>query len=664
MAHLPMASTSASERVLDRLTASGATVRSIAGGWMATCPAHPDRNPSLHVAEGDRGVVLKCQAGCDTRDVIAKLDLTESDLFNEPLPAPQRTDPTLRALSSVANTKPVAEYLYTDADAQPVLKVTRYATLDGLGVVTGKTFKQSRFVNDRWVGRLGDLEPPLYHLPAVLAAVRDGRPVFVVEGEKDADRLTAIGHVATCNPMGAGKWRPWHTAALAGAMVFVVADDDPPGLTHALTVVRELEAVAWSVVPMVPAPGYNDVTAHLDAGNDVSGLRPLTTAQLAVLVEGAPPAVEVGRSLVATPAAEIAMRAPRWLYELRMPAGAITLLAGREGLGKSTISYDLAARITKGLLPGQFHGRPRAVAVVASEDDWSAVVVPRLVAARADLKQVFRVEAKTEEGRFETVSVPADLDRLAALCATRDAALVVVDPIMSVIDARLDTHKDRDVRQALEPLTRFATTADVAVLALIHINKSVGTDPLNSIMASRAFSAVARSVLYCMVDPESDDEDRYLFGHPKSNLGPRQATLGYHLIEVKIELDEPAVRSDPVIRTSRVVWDGVDTRSIRDAMETRATREPVLGEVSTAIVTWVREQGHTVSTTAIAAQFPNVKRTTLDVNLSRLVTRGLLYRPVRGEYSVPIANTSYTTYTETDMSDSNTEFLTTSLETS
>src|SRR5262249_54281765 len=154
-------------------------------------------------------------------------------------------------------------------------------------------------------------------------------------------------------------------------------------------------------------------------------------------------------------------------------------------------------RLTRGALPGKYQGIPTDVAVVATEDAWEEVIVPRLVVAGTDLDRVHRVEARDEDGRRDIISVPADLEALVDLTTQLGIVLLLLDPLMSVIHASLDTHKDREVRRALDPLARFSSETGVTVLGLIHVNKSNGTDPLNLVMGSRAFSAVARSVLYC-----------------------------------------------------------------------------------------------------------------------------------------------------------------------
>ncbi len=355
-----------------------------------------------------------------------------------------------------------------------------------------------------------------------------------------------------------------------------------------------------------------------------------------------PEQATLGRRVVATLASTMRMRPTKWLYDGRMPAGAITLLAGREGIGKSTIAFDIAAQLTRGELPGRYYGKPQNVGVVASEDAWESVILPRLVAARADLSRVHRLEVQTADDTMETISAPNDLQRLRDVCAVLDIRLLIVDPIMSVISGTLDTHKDREVRQALDPLSRFAADSGVGILGLIHVNKSSTTDPLNSIMASRAFTAVARSVLYCILDPECEQEDNYLFGHPKCNVGPKQPTIGYRIIGIDLEVepdpDDPDHEdgNEPltVVKTSRVVWGVEDGRSIRDALEGPPV-ERAKGEVNTAVLAWVAGQDRLVTRTEIAAQFPALKTASLDSTLSRMVKGGQLERPYAGHYSVP-----------------------------
>lgn len=602
------------DRILDALHSRGCTARGNGLNYSAQCPAHEDRSPSLSVRAIEGQVLVYCHAGCDTIDVVASLDLTMADLFDE---------------------KTGVTYQYTDAAGTPTRRVHRSPD---------KQFRQS---GDRRLSQL-------YRLPRVIAAAAASDTIYLVEGEKDVHALESIGATATTAAMGGSNFGDVDVSPLRGARIIAVVDNDAVGHKWATKVADRLAEFTTGLTFVIAKEG-KDAADHIAAGHGLDDFAPYE-----------PNARREKRSVMATSVSGIKLRAAKWLYEKRMPTGSITLLAGREGIGKSTIAYDIAARVTHGTLPGQYEGRPAAVGVVATEDDWSAVIGPRLVAAGADLTMIYRIDA-VEDEQIATVSMPADLNRLASLCLERGIALLLLDPVMSVIASELDTHKDRDVRQALDPLSRFASTANVAVLGLIHVNKSSTSDPLNSIMASRAFSAVARSVLYCVTDPDDEQENSYLFGHPKSNLGPKQPTLRYHLVEAKIELDDPEAEpwDDPVIVTSRVVWDGSDARSIGEVME-RSQPDRMQGELATAIEDWILEQGRTVAAAEVNEQFSETSTSALRKTLSRLVDRGRITRPIHGHYASPaksdthsdtpsgdrLSVTTDTTVTMQDQSDS------------
>lgn len=229
------------------------------------------------------------------------------------------------------------------------------------------------------------------------------------------------------------------------------------------------------------------------------------------------------RTLVLTPAAVIKPERVKWMWDGRLAQGTLGLLAGREGLGKSTVSAWLAAQVTRGTLPGEFLGRPRGVVICATEDSWAHTIVPRLIAADADLHRVHRAEMVTADGVAGTLGLPQDLDELARAARETDTALVILDPLLSRLDGKLDSHIDADVRRALEPLVATASHNDLVILGLTHFNKSAQRDVLNAIMASKAFTAVARSVHVVLKDPE--DEGRRLFGTAKNNLGRDQLPM-------------------------------------------------------------------------------------------------------------------------------------------
>ena len=298
--------------VLDRLDK---VKRLPAGGWIARCPAHQDRNPSLKIDEAADGkALLHCHAGCTTSSILGALGLTDTDLFPE----------------SAGQRREVAVYTYHDETGTHLYDVVRFEP---------KTFRQRR-PGGAW--GLGDTRRVLYRLPHVRQAIERGEPVYIVEGEKDADTIVAAGGIATCNPMGAGKWRDDYTQQLAGLQqAIIVADNDDPGIEHAQQVARSLEQARIAHRIVMPAAG-KDATDHLRAGRTLDELVPrippaTTTAIRTVpLAEFAAATDDVTDPLIGTP------------DETLLPSDGLLLMYGDGGAGKTTLSIDALAHIASG----------------------------------------------------------------------------------------------------------------------------------------------------------------------------------------------------------------------------------------------------------------------------------------------------------------------------
>jgi hypothetical protein len=296
------------------------------------------------------------------------------------------------------------------------------------------------------------------------------------------------------------------------------------------------------------------------------------------------------RTLTLTPASTIKVRPVRWLWQDRLALGTFALMAGREGVGKTTAAYTLGASLTRGTLPGAYFGTPRAVVIAATEDSWEHTIVPRLMAADADLDRVYRVDVVTSEGVGTAISLPRDLAALERLIREYAVGQIILDPLLSRLDTAIDTHKDAEVRLALEPLVSLADATGTCVLGIIHCNKSASSDALTMIMASRAFVAVARAVLFVMIDPE--DDTRRLLGQPKNNLGRGDLPSLMFTIEGAHVTDT----AEGEVWTGKLVWAGQTDRTIRDAVEA-ATESAGDRSASSEAADWLHdyltEQGGT-----------------------------------------------------------------------
>jgi 5S rRNA maturation endonuclease (ribonuclease M5) len=526
-------------------------------------PDHLDNRPSAQLQPGTKGApwVLHCYSCAPSRGTDARARWTRevaeavSQRVSKPAPPEGTTKKARRGSSGGPLGRPVAEYMYRRVDRTVVARKVRYE--DDAG---GKSFGWWRPYGDTWASKLGRMKEHELPLYGVVLLDRPG-PVYVVEGEKDVQRLEQLGVPAVSAAGGAHGPLPDDLEPLRGRDVIIVADRDDPGIALAWRWRDRLAEVAASIRLARSATTGNgdDVSDHLDAGHslDALDLGDLPEAGDTGTGEGE---THHGRRLVLTPAASIAPMRARWLWSGRLAVGTLAILAGREGVGKSTLAYWIAASVTRGTLPGELNGTPAAVLVAATEDSWAHTIVPRLIAAGADLTRVYRVEVCTDLGGSE-LSLPTDVTGVGEAAGAVGAALLLLDPLMSRLSAKLDTHKDQETRQALEPLTKMLDQTRMVGLGLMHFNKRGTDDPLDALMASRAFSAVARSVSTVVRDPDDDDGRRRLFGTPKNNLGPDDLPLlSFTLESCAVPTDE----GDAI--TSRIVWGDEVADTITDVL--------------------------------------------------------------------------------------------------
>ena len=284
----------------------------------------------------------------------------------------------------------------------------------------------------------------------------------------------------------------------------------------------------------------------------------------------------------------IGMEATDWLWQEDeddwLPLGSISLCVGRPDVGKSTLCYWIAAQVTKGKLPGDLQGRPRRVLVCATEDSWKATIKPRLVAAGADTAMVGRVDPKDAEGLEGVMSVVADIPQLKRLIQRYDVALVLMDPLLSVLDQKVDTHKAAEVQAALTPLVGLADETDCAFLGIMHYNKQKGGDLLDRIMGSRSFAGIVRAVVSC---ERTEDTGLFAFGQIKNNRGrAAKHSHTYELAGKEVGWDS---KRDKPITASYVVWGEHDERTVQAIADERDSGKTTSTAVAEA---WLKQELH------------------------------------------------------------------------
>jgi hypothetical protein len=300
--------------------------------------AHDDQHASLSITERDGKVLLHCHAGCSQESVIGAL--RAAGLWPEP----------------EHEARIVATYDYRDEGGVLLYQVVR---------LEPKGFRQRRPDGaGGWAHKLDGVRRVLYHLPELHAAA--GRPVFIAEGEKDADNLIKLGLLATTNAGGAGKWRTDYSAALSGRDVVILPDNDEPGQLHAIDVARSLLGTAKSVriVELSGLPPKADVSDWLAAGGSkeqltevVTTAKPLTAQDVADLAREHADTVQAGPWAAARQIDHFLNATDpeaTWLIENILAREAITIIASPRGLGKTHLAYwwaiALARRGFRGLI--------------------------------------------------------------------------------------------------------------------------------------------------------------------------------------------------------------------------------------------------------------------------------------------------------------------------
>lgn len=210
--------------------------------WSSPCPAHDDKNPSMSVSRGrDGGCVVHCHVGCTVEAIVDAIGLTLADLM-----------PPKQQKASAGKLEIECTYDYHDEKGNVRFQVVR--------LKNPKDFRQRHMVAGEWIWKMKGVERVLYHLPEVLEAKQAKRVIFLVEGEKDADNLRAIGFAATTNPGGAKKWLNQYTDTLAGADVIIWPDNDKTGSEHRDLVCEKLHGFVASLRIMESPDPHKDAS--------------------------------------------------------------------------------------------------------------------------------------------------------------------------------------------------------------------------------------------------------------------------------------------------------------------------------------------------------------------------------------------------------------------
>jgi 5S rRNA maturation endonuclease (ribonuclease M5) len=527
----------------------------------ASCPGpihkNGDRNPSLSITAIESQVLMHCQSGDPIEVVLDALGLTTVDLFDD---------------------KRGAQYTYDDGRRV-------YRTPD-------KRFTQK--------GNTSGQRSTLYRLRAVQDAVRHGRLVFLVEGEKDVHSLEAVGEVATTAPMGAANIDKCDLTPLHGGQVIAIVDRDESGEGWARYLRSELTGKAQ--IDFAQARVGKDVSDHIAAGLGVDQLEPYSFP-LSPLLQAGRTAAWLGQQI---------FDPLEWIVPGLIPEG-YSLLVGAPKIGKSWLALALALAVSSGgYMFGKIYcGRPRPVLLLALEDsdrrmqDRLRKLQPEDPVWPEDLTYF----TKVEQGRVVELT-----EEWLVTLPSRVRPLVLLDTIGKVIPIAFqgESTYQRDYRFSSRLQTITQHRPGMALIGLHHDRKATTDDFVESISGTNGIAGAADSI-FVINRPRNEPEGILSI----TGRDVEEETYGLKLVNGS--------------------WDLMGD-SLKDAARAARTVKATvgLGERSADIVEFVNDHPEGVDGELVAAACdltPKEART----YLGRLHDSGRIHRIKRGLYG-PVAS--------------------------
>jgi hypothetical protein len=420
------------QRLIDAIVDSGRKVKKTGDdSWLAQCPAHNDGKPSLAVRKGRGQALTYCFAGCEAKDIVAAVNLTVTDLFDNPRGIDYEYKSQGRTIRTVHRTP---DKQFKQSIIQKDL-VTLY-TPEGVSLETGLT----------------------------------DRIVYLPEGEKDADTLASIGQIAVSAPMGASAWAKCdYTPLQAARAVMIVADTDKPGIERANGLYEMLKSKNIDAYIVNPKVG-KDATDHVVAGFGITDfidvdppeivdgefeeevqfhLRKMLVQAEARRRDAETKALVVGHKLEPKTLGDLLELKTDydWIVEGLLERKDRLIVTGGEGSGKSFLLRQMAVTLGSGIHPfDRFKTvEPRRVLVVDAENteqQWarSANYVTKIGQkhGRGDVLKNVLVSAGT---RLDFTKV-ADVNEVHRLIDQHKPDVVYIGPLYKLVPKEISTDDD------------------------------------------------------------------------------------------------------------------------------------------------------------------------------------------------------------------------------
>lgn len=233
-----------------------------------------------------------------------------------------------------------------------------------------------------------------------------------------------------------------------------------------------------------------------------------------------------------------------WLWKGRLPRGALSVVEGDPGVSKSTLIVELAARISRGdNWPDGMEGSEGSSIIFNAEDAEGSVIVPRLIAAGADLE---KVEVDTDKEKPFTI--PESIPELRKDIEERDVRFISFDPFESFLSAKVDHKSNHHIRQGIRCLEQMAQETNCSVVIVRHLTKDTSKSAIYRGNGSIGIVGASRGAILVSKDPS--DSSRIIMVNHKSSWSAQSPGLVYRLEQIVVSDGKMDVE------TSKVVWTG------------------------------------------------------------------------------------------------------------